>query len=54
VKHEPTGEIAIGECGLEDGQWHEYTSNYDSTIQGGTVKDYIGPSEVKVFIKVAA
>ena len=53
MKHEPTGEIVIGDCGLEDGKWHEYTSNYDASVEGGVLKDQLGPSEVKVFIKEA-
>ena len=51
LKHEATGELAIGDCGLEDGRWHEYTSNYDTTVEGGVLKDQLGPSEVKIFIK---
>ncbi len=53
LKHDPTGELVIGGCGLEDGQWHEYTSNYDCSVEGGVLKDQLGPSEVKVFIKAA-
>jgi 1,4-alpha-glucan branching enzyme len=53
LKHEPTGEIVIGNCGLEDGVWHEYTSSCDCHVEGGVLKAELGPSEVKVFIKTA-
>jgi 1,4-alpha-glucan branching enzyme len=51
LKHEPTGELAFSGCGLEDGAWHEYTSNYDREVKGGVLEDQLGPSELKVFIK---
>jgi 1,4-alpha-glucan branching enzyme len=51
LKHQAAGEIVVADCGLEDGRWHEYTSNYDSAVEGGILKDQLGPSEVKVFIK---
>ncbi|HVZ72772.1 MAG TPA: alpha-amylase family glycosyl hydrolase [Polyangia bacterium] len=51
LKHEPSGEIVVGECGLEDGQWHEHTSNYDRAVDNGVLRDELGPSEVKIFFK---
>lgn len=47
----PAGEFTIAGAGLEDGAWHEHVFNYDTTISGGVLKDSLGPSEVKVFIK---
>jgi 1,4-alpha-glucan branching enzyme len=47
----PAGEFTISEAGLEDGKWHEHIFNYDATIAGGVLKDTMGPSEVKVFLK---
>ena len=49
LRHAPSGEIAIGGCGLRDGVWHEHTANYDCTVQGGVLQDQLGPSEVKIF-----
>lgn len=51
LKHEASGEVIIANCGLEDGVWHEYTANYDSQVTGGALKDQLGPSELKIFIK---
>jgi 1,4-alpha-glucan branching enzyme len=47
----PAGEFTIAGAGLEDGSWHEYLFNYDTEIRDGTLKDTLGPSEVKIFIK---
>ena len=54
LKHDPSGEITIANCGLEDGTWHEHTNNYNATVSGGILKDQLGPSEVKIFVKTAA
>jgi 1,4-alpha-glucan branching enzyme len=51
LRHEPTGELVIADCGLEDGRWHEYTCDYDREVAGGILKEQLGPSELKVFIK---
>jgi 1,4-alpha-glucan branching enzyme len=53
LKHEPVDELVIGECGLEDGTWHEHTHGYDVRVEGGTLRDKLGPSELKVFVKKA-
>jgi 1,4-alpha-glucan branching enzyme len=45
------GEFTLGNCGLEDGDWHEYIYNYDVHIQNGNLKDSLAESEVKIFIK---
>jgi 1,4-alpha-glucan branching enzyme len=37
LKHAPTGEIVVGDCGLGDGVWHEHTSNYDCHVAGGVL-----------------
>lgn len=47
----PAGEFVITDAGLPDGAWHEHVFNYDATIVGGVLKDTLGPSEVKVFVK---
>lgn len=47
----PAGEFTIADAGLEDGVWHEHVFNYDATISGGMLKDSLGPSEVKIFLK---
>ncbi|HWE96334.1 MAG TPA: hypothetical protein VG269_20390 [Tepidisphaeraceae bacterium] len=47
----PAGEFTIADAGLEDGAWHEHVFNYDAPITGGVLKDTLGPSEVKIFIK---
>ena len=44
LKHEPSGEVVIADCGLEDGRWHEYTSNYDTTVEGGVLKTSSPPA----------
>jgi 1,4-alpha-glucan branching enzyme len=51
LRHEPAGDITIADCGLEDGTWREHTYGYDCQVEGGTLRDTLGPSEVKVFIK---
>ena len=45
------GEFEIANGGLEDGNWHEYTNNYDTQVQGGVLRDSLAESEVKIFIK---
>jgi 1,4-alpha-glucan branching enzyme len=47
----PSGEVAVGGCGLQDGVYHEHVFQYDARVQGGTLTDTLGPSEVKVFVK---
>ncbi len=49
LKHEYAGEFTVD--ALEDGVWHEYIFNYDNHVQGGTLRDTLAESEVKVFIK---
>lgn len=34
-----------------DGTWHEWTANYDVTVQGNVLRDQLGESQVKVYIK---
>jgi 1,4-alpha-glucan branching enzyme len=51
LRHEPAGELDVAECGLEDGLWRERTFGYDRTVEGGSLRDTLGPSEVKVFVK---
>ena len=51
LKDAPAGEFTIADAGLEDGTWHEHVFNYDAQVNGGTLKDTLGPSEVKVFLK---
>ncbi|HEX4056070.1 MAG TPA: alpha-amylase family glycosyl hydrolase [Tepidisphaeraceae bacterium] len=51
LKDAPSGEFVITDAGLPDGTWHEHVFNYDATISGGILKDALGPSEVKVFLK---
>jgi 1,4-alpha-glucan branching enzyme len=52
LRHQPAGEIVVTKCGLPDGRWHEQTSNYDVEVSDGTLKDQLGPSEVKIFVKL--
>lgn len=35
----------------EDGKWHEYTHDYDITIEGGVLKDNLAESKCKIYIK---
>jgi 1,4-alpha-glucan branching enzyme len=51
LKHEPSGEIVIDSCGLADGTWHEETSDYECAVEGGALRDQLGPSEVKIFVR---
>lgn len=44
------GEIHIGRW-PEDGTWHEYIYNYDVPVQGGWLRDSLGESEVKIYLK---
>ncbi len=47
----PAGEFVIADAGLPDVAWHEHVFNYDATTPAGVLKDTLGPSEVKVFVK---
>lgn len=47
----PAGEFVVANAGLGDGAWHEHLFNYDTQVSGGTLKDTLGPSEVKIFVK---
>jgi hypothetical protein len=47
----PAGEFVIANAGLEDGDWHEHFFNYDAKVTRGVLKDTLGPSEVKIFVK---
>ncbi len=51
MKHEMSGEFVVENCGLEDGVWHEATNNFDYTVVDGRIKETLGPSEVKIFVK---
>jgi len=51
LKDEYAGGFEIVGKGMEDGRWHEYIYNYDTEVQGGTLRDSLAESEVKVFIK---
>jgi 1,4-alpha-glucan branching enzyme len=51
LKDSPAGDVTIGEAGLPDGKWHEHNANADLTVENGTIKTPVGPSEVKIFIK---
>ncbi len=51
LRDKPTGEFTIADCGLEDGTWHEHVFNFDVPVTGGVLKDSMGPSEVKIYIK---
>jgi 1,4-alpha-glucan branching enzyme len=51
LKHEPAGEIDIRACGIEDGIWHEHTGDYDRAVTDGVLKEELGPSQLKIFVK---
>lgn len=51
LKDIPAGDFEIKDVGLEDGSWREIMHGYDTKIEGGVLKDSLGESEVKVFIK---
>jgi 1,4-alpha-glucan branching enzyme len=51
LKDAPSGEFTIGDVALPDGTWHEHIFNYDTKVEKGVLKDTLGPSEVKVFLK---
>ena len=51
LKDEPAGDFAIENAGLEDGTWREALFGYDTKVEGGVLRDSLGASEVKVFIK---
>jgi 1,4-alpha-glucan branching enzyme len=34
-----------------DGDWHEFSFDYDKSVEGGQMVDFIGPSECKIYIK---
>ncbi len=45
------GEFTLANVGLEDGTWHEYLYDYDTQVQGGTLRDVLAESEAKIFIR---
>lgn len=45
------GEFTVANAGLGDGNWHEYVYNYDTSVQGGVLRDSLAESEIKVYIK---
>jgi 1,4-alpha-glucan branching enzyme len=47
----PAGEFTLSNAGLEDGNWHEHVFNFDIKVEGGVLKNELGPSEVRIFIK---
>ncbi len=51
LRDDDAGEFVIEEKALEDGTWHEYTYNFDVEVQGGVLKDTLGKSDVKIYIK---
>ena len=51
LRHEPAGEVTVADCGLEDGNWRERTFGNDRAVEQGVLRDTLGPSEVKVFVK---
>lgn len=51
LKDEPAGEFVIESKGLEDGEWHEFVNDYDLKVEGGVLKDTLGESELKVFVR---
>jgi 1,4-alpha-glucan branching enzyme len=51
LKDEPSGEFVIENVALEDGEWHEAVFRYDTKVEGGVLRDSLGPSELKVFIR---
>jgi len=51
LRDEDAGEFVIEGKALEDGTWHEYTYNFDVEVKDGILKDTLGKSDVKIFIK---
>jgi 1,4-alpha-glucan branching enzyme len=50
-RDDPPGRCRCRTRGLEDGDWQEQINHYDTKVQGGVLRDTLGPSEVKVFVK---
>lgn len=51
LRDEDAGEFQIADAGLEDGRWREVVNEYDAAVTEGVLRDSLGKSEVKVFIK---
>jgi 1,4-alpha-glucan branching enzyme len=51
LKDSPAGDLVIGDAGLPDGTWHEFIFNFDTKVENGVLRDKLGPSEVKIFMK---
>jgi 1,4-alpha-glucan branching enzyme len=51
LRDEPAGAFVIEGKGLEDGTWHEHVTGADVTVAGGALRDALGPSEVRVYVK---
>jgi 1,4-alpha-glucan branching enzyme len=51
LRHVPAGEVLVQGCGLEDGRYRVETHGYDVEVQDGVLRDELGPSELKVFVK---
>jgi 1,4-alpha-glucan branching enzyme len=53
IKDQPSGEFVIEKVGLEDGKWKDAIHGNEIKVEGGVLKDTLGASEVKIFIKQA-
>jgi 1,4-alpha-glucan branching enzyme len=50
LKDEDAGSIDLGM--IENGEWREAVSGYAIAVENGTLKDRLGPSQAKVYVKV--
>lgn len=51
LKDTRAGDFEIAGVDLQDGSWHEVVFNYDVRVEGGVLRDALGESEVKIFVR---
>jgi 1,4-alpha-glucan branching enzyme len=50
-RDEASGEFCVDNCSLPDGQWRDALHGNEIKVEGGALRDTLGPSEVKIFVK---
>jgi len=51
LKDEQSGEFSLPDNAMENGKWEDYTAGNEMSIENGTLKADLGPSEVKIYLK---
>lgn len=51
LRDDPAGDFVVEGKGLDDGTWREQVGGADVTVGGGRLCDFLGPSDVRVYVK---